>query len=103
MIAKIPTMASAAGLVEGARGPGGGYRLSRAPGDITLFDIVEELGREDERILCPFGPGRCGHEKPCPMHDALTGIYGERTRFPRETSLAIFTEAESRADGVNAA
>ncbi|EIJ34006.1 Rrf2 family transcriptional regulator [Thiothrix nivea] len=34
------------GLVEGIRGPGGGYRLSRHAEDITLADIV--LAAEDE-------------------------------------------------------
>lgn len=36
----------AAGLVEGIRGPGGGYRLSQHAEDITLADIV--LAAEDE-------------------------------------------------------
>lgn len=29
-----------AGLVESARGPGGGYRLARAPGDIRVSDVL---------------------------------------------------------------
>lgn len=35
-----------AGLVEGIRGPGGGYRLSRHANDITLAEIVQAV--EDE-------------------------------------------------------
>ncbi|MFN3786504.1 MAG: Rrf2 family transcriptional regulator [Thiothrix sp.] len=37
-----------AGLVEGIRGPGGGYRLSRHADDITLADIVQAVEVEDE-------------------------------------------------------
>ena len=32
-----------AGVVESVRGAGGGYRLARAPRDISLWDIVEAL------------------------------------------------------------
>jgi Rrf2 family iron-sulfur cluster assembly transcriptional regulator len=36
------------GLVEGIRGPGGGYRLSRHAAEITLADII--LAAEDEPV-----------------------------------------------------
>ena len=32
-----------AGLVEGKRGPGGGYRLARAAGEISVRDVVEAV------------------------------------------------------------
>jgi Rrf2 family protein len=31
------------GLVEGVKGPGGGYRLMRAPGEIRVREVVEAL------------------------------------------------------------
>jgi len=36
-----------AGLVEAVRGPGGGYRLAKAPGDIRVSEI---LGAVDETV-----------------------------------------------------
>ena len=36
-----------AGLVESARGPGGGYRLSRRPAEIAVADII---GAVDEPV-----------------------------------------------------
>lgn len=32
-----------AGLVESVRGPGGGYRLAREPGDIRLAEVLEAV------------------------------------------------------------
>jgi Rrf2 family iron-sulfur cluster assembly transcriptional regulator len=32
-----------AGLVQGKRGPGGGYTLSRSPGEISLLEVVEAV------------------------------------------------------------
>ena len=40
-------------LVEGKRGPGGGYRLARAPREISLRDIVEAIEGPLDRSLVP--------------------------------------------------
>ncbi|HKJ24065.1 MAG TPA: Rrf2 family transcriptional regulator [Myxococcota bacterium] len=45
-------------LVEGKRGPGGGYRLARAPGEITLLDVVEAIEGPLSRSLVPGPDGR---------------------------------------------
>lgn len=47
------------GLVESVRGPGGGYRLARTPGETSVADIVTAV---DE----PLRATRCaGREKGC--------------------------------------
>jgi Rrf2 family protein len=40
---KLVSRLSAAGLLESARGTGGGVRLSRPPSAITLADIIEAV------------------------------------------------------------
>ena len=40
---KLVSRLSAAGLIESARGSGGGFRLSRPPAAITLADVVEAV------------------------------------------------------------
>jgi Rrf2 family protein len=45
-------------LVEGKRGPGGGYVLGRPPGRITLRDVVEAMEGPTDRWLGPAGRGR---------------------------------------------
>ena len=49
------------GIVEGKRGPKGGYRLSKPPSDITLKEIIKSLEKEvkvidceEIRVQCPF-------------------------------------------------
>ena len=52
---------SKAGLVEGAHGKGGGYRLNRAPREYRVGDIL----RLTEGSLAPVACLECG-AKPCP-------------------------------------
>ena len=53
----------AAGLVEGKRGPGGGYVLSRAPEKVSVREVVETL--EGKLSLVDCQGGECPREKRC--------------------------------------
>jgi Rrf2 family protein len=90
LVAKLLTMLSQAGLVEGSRGPGGGYRLARAPGKISLLDIVSVFERLENRTVCPFGPEWCGKNDPCPLHDAYVRFGEQFDSFLRQTKLDVF-------------
>lgn len=43
-LAKVLQSLAAAALITGRRGIGGGYRLARAPADITLVEIIRAIG-----------------------------------------------------------
>ncbi|MFT4176900.1 MAG: Rrf2 family transcriptional regulator [Luteolibacter sp.] len=77
MIAKVLTMLSRHGVVEGTPGPSGGYRLARRPAEITVLDIVRVFDDPEERVMCPFGPHWCGNEAPCPLHDTLMRLHSD--------------------------
>lgn len=71
LVAKILTLLSSAGLVEGKPGPAGGYQLTRPPSEITLLDVVKVFEDPEDRLMCPFGPHWCGIGPKCPLHDKL--------------------------------
>ncbi|MCA9291933.1 MAG: Rrf2 family transcriptional regulator [Phycisphaerales bacterium] len=73
-VAKILTVLAQAGLVQGTRGPGGGFTLARPPGEIILHDVFVLFEREDHSDACPFGGGICGVGQPCPLHDKLVRV-----------------------------
>src|SRR6266480_569281 len=55
-------------LVEGTRGVHGGYRLSRAPKEITVGDVYRVLEGEVAPVECTaedYLPGTCGREAMC--------------------------------------
>ncbi|MDV3242370.1 MAG: Fe-S cluster assembly transcription factor [Methylocaldum sp.] len=62
-----------AGMVEGVRGPGGGYQLSR---DASQINISEIIIAEDETIdssRCG-GKANCQNNQPCLTHDLWLGL-----------------------------
>jgi len=90
VVAKVLTTLSSLGLIDGTRGPGGGYWLKRKPEEISLFEIVAEFERTDSTIMCPFGPNWCGSGDPCPMHNSIVKMTGDWENYLKGTRLNIF-------------
>ncbi len=92
-VAKIMTVLSQAGLVDGTPGPGGGYALAKPPSRIKLYDIFCLFEREDQSTNCPFGGGVCGVGEPCALHDKLVNIQSALNELLRNTTLEAFRKA----------
>ena len=58
-IEKIMRMLSYAGVVQAVRGASGGYKLARAPKDITIGDVVRALEDNMEIADCITASCRC--------------------------------------------
>lgn len=57
------------GMLESAKGRGGGFRFARAPETIALAELVEAVEGEDIMKMCVLGLDQCNDSQPCPMHD----------------------------------
>jgi len=55
------------GLVEGVRGPGGGYRLARPAGQISVADIIQSVDEKLDMTKCG-GKGNCSKGEKCLTH-----------------------------------
>ncbi|WP_045212122.1 RrF2 family transcriptional regulator [Desulfonatronovibrio magnus] len=62
---KIVRLLRKAGLVDGLRGPGGGYILSIPPEKITLADILEAVQGKVELCPCLDEPENCEKHDDC--------------------------------------
>jgi Rrf2 family protein len=62
-----------AGLVANRRGRNGGYRLGRAPGDVSLLAVIEAVEGDGRRRTCVLrgGPCRGDPRGPCDVHEAF--------------------------------
>lgn len=58
-----------AGLVEGAPGRGGGYRLTRAPEDVSLLEVIEAVEGDVRRRTCVLRSDPCSPATKCGVHD----------------------------------
>ena len=58
-----------AGLVEATAGRGGGYRLARAPGEVSLLEVIEAVEGDVRRRTCVLRASACSAGQPCGVHD----------------------------------
>jgi Rrf2 family protein len=57
-----------AGIVEGTRGPSGGFRLVPSPSELTVARIVETFDERAEHSRCLLGDRQCDSAQPCEAH-----------------------------------
>ncbi len=81
-LAKVLQQLSAADLIVGRRGVRGGYKLSRAPRDISLLQVVRAVAQIDRITACPLDISTHSHAL-CSLHrrsdaaaKAVMEIYG---------------------------
>lgn len=86
-LAKIFQKLAKHGILESRRGRGGGFRLSRPPGDINIYEIVELIDGPDPMSGCIFDGKTCHPDDPCPLHDQWVEIREEIEDFTRRNSI----------------
>jgi len=57
-------------VISSARGPGGGFFLSREDRSKTLWDVVHCIDPDFRFDECLLGLARCSSTNPCPLHTA---------------------------------
>jgi Rrf2 family transcriptional regulator, iron-sulfur cluster assembly transcription factor len=100
--AKVLSTLAQNGIVVGSPGPGGGYRLARPPQEVSLWDVVH-LFEGDTEIGCPYGPGWCGGDNPCPLHDSLMAMQSAVQSYLKATRFDAFARRSRPAKSATAA
>ena len=85
------------GLVEGWRGPGGGYRLAHSPEDISIARIINAIGEGIDATMCG-GNEDCQDGERCLTHALWDKLGNTILEFMDGITLASFL----RRDKVNA-
>jgi Rrf2 family iron-sulfur cluster assembly transcriptional regulator len=80
-----------AGLVEGIRGPGGGYQLSREPADISVAEIIDAIGEGIDVTLCG-GRTDCQEGERCLTHELWQQLGSKIHEFLESVTLASFLQ-----------
>ena len=66
-LAKVLQLLAAASLIQGRRGVGGGYKLSRPADKITLLEVINAIDKIERIESCPLGLSNHG-KLLCPLH-----------------------------------
>jgi Rrf2 family iron-sulfur cluster assembly transcriptional regulator len=74
------------GMVEGVRGPGGGYQLSRDAGQISIAEIIAAVDETIDSTRCG-GKGNCQNSQPCLTHDLWIGLSDQIRQYLDSISL----------------
>ena len=82
-----------AGIVEGKRGVGGGFKLTRPPERISVLDVVAAVEPVQRIESCPLGLAAHAHSL-CPLHKKLDDALAEVERAFRSTTLAELVAPE---------
>ena len=70
-------------LINGKKGPGGGFFLARDPKRITLRDVLSAVGESMAPVQCLVGKADkyCAHVSPCPMQECWSKLKREMDSF----------------------
>ena len=76
-----------AGIVQGVRGPGGGYQLSKLPQNINVASVIEAVNEPIDSTKCG-GEANCQHDSVCLTHDLWVGLSEHIRLYLSEITLA---------------
>lgn len=97
--AKILQALARAGVVRSVRGRRGGYALAKPPEEITIGELVDALGPEDDEARfnsrnCPLMP-----EQRCKAYFGLRRLHGRVREFLGTETLAPLIADACELDG----
>ena len=75
------------GLVKSTRGPGGGYRLAKAAGEIAVADIILAVDEPIDATQCG-GKENCQDDHKCLTHDLWANLNTHIFNYLRSVTLA---------------
>lgn len=67
-LAKLLQQLNKANLVSSAKGPNGGFYLSKKDKENTVWDIVKNIDGTSKFDDCFLGLSECSDDNPCPVH-----------------------------------
>ncbi|WP_455198863.1 Fe-S cluster assembly transcriptional regulator IscR [Kaarinaea lacus] len=85
------------GLVASARGPGGGYRLSRDANEINVAQVIAAVDEKVSVTRCE-GRGDCHNGGPCLTHNLWCNLSDQIYDFLNGISLGQLVEEQHVKD-----
>ena len=85
------------GLVDSVRGPGGGYNLARAAGELSVAEIITAVDEPIDATQCG-GRENCHDDRRCMTHELWASLNNHIFSFLDSVTLAeLVRQQEQRA------
>ena len=91
-MAKILQRLAKQGLVQSAKGKGGGFYFDENKPDLSLEEVIRFTEGTDFFNSCAFGFKKCSDENPCPMHDRYARIRESIKQMVTQESIQSFAD-----------
>jgi Rrf2 family iron-sulfur cluster assembly transcriptional regulator len=85
------------GLVESARGPGGGYRLARVADEVSVAEIITAVDEPIDATQCG-GKENCDGDKRCMTHALWAGLNDHIVSFLSSVTLEQLVRQQDRRE-----
>lgn len=85
------------GLVDSVRGPGGGYRLGREAGTVSVAEIIEAVDEPIDATQCG-GKRNCHDDQACMTHDLWTALNAHIRGYLASVNLAQLVAEQRRCE-----
>jgi Rrf2 family iron-sulfur cluster assembly transcriptional regulator len=85
------------GLVASVRGPGGGYRLARPAGEVSVADVILAVDEPIDATQCR-GKENCLDDRRCMTHELWAGLNAHIFAFLRSVTLEELVRQQDRPE-----
>ncbi len=91
-------------LLDSFKGPNGGFKLSRSPKDISLFDVVTIIDGPESYSSCILGRRDCNDHSihKCFLHEEYFKIKMEWAKFLKRSTLEKIIADVDKEGGLHA-
>jgi Rrf2 family iron-sulfur cluster assembly transcriptional regulator len=85
------------GLVASVRGPGGGYRLARPAGAVSVADVILAVDEPIDATKCG-GKENCLDDRRCMTHELWAGLNAHIFSYLRSVTLEELVRQQKRPE-----
>jgi Rrf2 family protein len=78
-LSKLLQQLSKANLISSAKGPKGGFYISKADSKNSIWDVIHCIDGTDKFKECFLGLNQCSNSNPCSVHE-LVVVFRDRLR-----------------------
>lgn len=88
------------GVLQSAKGRGGGFFCLTDRGPVTIIEIIQHIEGLKLFTRCGIGLSRCSDENPCPIHNEYAVIRNQYQQMAANTTIQSLAVKIRKGDAV---